>query len=163
VLVLPIVRDNVRWFLDTQQDLIVRIEQLKRDAFRTKCVVVILFLGLATGTIANWLRHPATVTANEFVLRDRSGNVLARLGQEGFGDTCLTLTAKQNVSVASLCVQNEEGASLDLHNLKSESRATLTPGFNLYEPLFHVQSSLVITERGQIIQPSWPRPINKPE
>ena len=76
--------------------------------------------------------------ANEFLLMGRAGNVVARLGQYDFGDTCLTLTANQNVSVASLCVQNNEGAFLDLHNLKSESRVTLTPGFNLYEPPAHV-------------------------
>jgi len=52
------------------------------------------------------------------------------LGQNGFGDRCLTLMAKEKVAVASMCVQDEEeGSSLDLHNLKSESRATLTPGF----------------------------------
>ena len=56
-------------------------------------------------------------------------NVAARLGQNGFGDTCVTLMAKEKVAVASMCVQDEEGSSLDLHNLKSESRATLTPGF----------------------------------
>lgn len=153
----------MRCSLDTQQELVVRIEELKRDAFRTKWVVAILFLGLVAGILPNWLRHPATATANEFVLRDQSGNVLARLGQDGLGDTCLTLTARQNVSVASLCVQNAEGASLDLHNLRSESRATLTPGFNTHEPTFHFQPALVITERGQIIDPISPRTTSKPE
>jgi hypothetical protein len=88
---------------------------------------------------------------------------VARLGQDGFGDTCLILTAKQNVSVANLCVQNSEGASLDLHNLKSESRATLTPGFNLYEPMFHLQPALIITEHGQVIDPISPQTIKKPD
>jgi len=37
--------------------------------------------------------------------------------------------AKERVAVANMCVQDEEGFGLDLHSLKSESRATLTPGF----------------------------------
>jgi len=74
---------------------------------------------------------------------------VARLGQFDFGDTCLTLTAQQNVSVANLCVQDSEGSRLDLHNLKSDSRAMLTPGFNTYEPTFHIQPALVINHRAE--------------
>jgi hypothetical protein len=101
--------------------------------------------------------------ASEFLVRDRAGNVVARLGQSGFGDTCLTLTANQNVSVADLCVQNGEGASLDLHNLKSESRATLTPGFKMYEPMSHVQAALVIVENGHKISGIASHAIKKPD
>jgi hypothetical protein len=153
----------VRCLLDSQPDLIARIERLQRDVFRTKCVAVVLFLCLAAGSIATWERHPKTAEANEFLLKDRAGNVVARLGQDGFGDTCLILSAKQNVSVASLCVQNDEGASLDLHNLKSESRATLTPGFNLYEPMSHLRPALVITEHGQVIDGISPNAIKMPD
>jgi len=144
-------RDQERWHLNNQPDCVAKIERLQRDIFRAKCVGVVLFLCLAGGSIATWERHPKTAEANEFLLKDRAGNVVARLGQDSFEDTCLILTAKQNVSVVSLCVQNEEGASLDLHNLKSESRATLTPGFNSYEPIFHFEPALVIIEHGQVI------------
>jgi hypothetical protein len=123
-----------------------KIETLHKDIFWTRCVVGLLFLFLAGMSMANWNRHPAIVRANEFLLTDRAGNVVARLGQYGYGDTCLTLTAKAHVSVANLCVQDDEGSSLDLHNLKAESRATLTPGFNVYEPLFHFRPALVISE-----------------
>ena len=149
--------------MDNQLDLVGRIERLQRDVFRTKCVAVVLFLSLAAASIATWERHPRAAEANEFLLKDGSGNVVARLGQDGFGNTCLILTAKQNVSVASLCVQNDEGASLDLHNLKSESRATLTPGFNLYEPMFRLQPALIITDHGQVIDPISPHSIKMPD
>jgi hypothetical protein len=52
---------------------------------------------------------------------------VARLGQNFLGDTFVTLIAKEKVAVASMCVQNEERFGFDLHSLKSESRATLTP------------------------------------
>jgi hypothetical protein len=153
----------VRCLLDSQPDLVARIERLQRDVFRTKCVAVVLFLCLAAGSLANRERHPKAAEANEFLLKDRAGNVVARLGQDGFGGTCLILSAKQNVSVASLCVQNDEGASLDLHNLKSESRATLTPGFNLYEPMSHSRPALVITEHGRVIDGISPNAIKMPD
>ena len=149
--------------MDSQSDLLAKIEKLRRDVFWTKCVAAMLFLFLLGGSVANWTRHPRTVEANEFLLKDRAGNVVARLGQYDFGDTCLTLKANQNVSVANLCVQNDEGASLDLHNLKSESRATLTPGFNLYEPMSHLQPALVITEHGQVIGRVSSHAINVPD
>jgi hypothetical protein len=155
--------NGARCFLDSQSDLVSQIERLSRDVFWTKSVAALLFLCLAVGNIANWTRHPRTVEANEFLLKDRSGNVVARLGQYDFGITCLTLTANQHVSVADLCVQNDEGTSLDLHNLKSESRATLTPGFNLYEPLSHIKPDLVISEHGQVIGRISSRAPNTPD
>ena len=132
--------------MDTQLDLASKIETLRRDIFWTKCIAGAALLFLAAVSAANWTRHPKTLEANEFLLKDRAGNITAKLGQDGFGDTCLTLSANQNVAVASLCVQAKEGSILDLHNLKSESRATLTPGFYSYEPLFHFQPALAINE-----------------
>jgi hypothetical protein len=130
--------------VDVQPDLISQVNKLRRDIFWTRGVLSLAVLCLAALTIANWRRHPQTVEANEFLLKGHSGNVAARLGQDGLGDTCLTLTAKEKVAVASMCVQDEEGSSLDLHNLKSESRATLTPGFYVYEPLSKFRPALVI-------------------
>jgi hypothetical protein len=132
--------------LNSQLDLLPQIEKLRRDILWTRCVAAVLFLCLAVVSVANWTRHPRTVEASEFLLKDRAGNVVARLGQYDFGDTCLTLTAKQHISVANLCVQDGEGSSLDLHNMKSESRATLTPGFNSHEPLFQFQPALIIND-----------------
>jgi hypothetical protein len=137
--------------LETQSDLLRTVERLQKDMFWMKCTATVLFICLAGIFITTWFRHPKTLDANEFLVTDRTGNVVARLGQLSFGATCLTLTANQQVSVADLCVQNDEGASLDLHNLKSESRATLTPGFKMYEPMGHVRAGLAISENGHPI------------
>jgi hypothetical protein len=130
--------------MDVQFDLVSQVQKLRKDIFLTRCVLGLAMLCLTALTIANWRRHPKTIEANEFLLRGQSGNIAARLGQESFGDTCLTLMAKGKVAVASMCVQDEEGSSLDLHNLKSESRATLTPGFHTYEPAMQIRPALVI-------------------
>lgn len=136
----------MRWVVESQLDLAALVGKLERDIFWTRCATGILFLCLCAAGFAIWPRRPQAVEANEFLLRDQKGNVLARLGQSVFGDTCLTLTARDNVSVASLCVQNTEGSILDLHNLKSESRAVLTPGFNTFEPMTRIQPALIIND-----------------
>jgi hypothetical protein len=143
--------------LKTQSDLLTKTERLQRDIFGMKCTAAVMFLCLTAACLTTWFRHPKTVDAAEFLVRDRAGNVVARLGQRRFGDTCLTLTSDGNVSVANLCVQNAEGAYLDLHNLKSESRATLTPGFRMYEPMSRFQAA----ENGHEIGGIWSHAANK--
>lgn len=131
--------------METQSDLASQIQKLRTDILWTRCILGGALLCLAVLIAANLRRQAKTVEANEFLLRSLSGNVAARLGQDGFGDTCLTLTAKGQIAVASLCVQ-DDGSFLDLHNLKSDSRAMLTPGFSSYEPFFRFQPALVIND-----------------
>jgi hypothetical protein len=132
--------------MESQLELLPQIEKLRRDLLWTKYIAAILFVLLAAASLASWTKRSKTIEANEFLVKDRAGKIVARLGHNDFGDTCLTLTAQQSVSVANLCVQDSEGSSLDLHNLKSDSRATLTPGFNTYEPAFHFQPALIINQ-----------------
>jgi hypothetical protein len=132
--------------MESQLELLPQLETLRRDLLWTKYIAAILFILLAASSIASWTKRTKTIEANEFLVRDRAGKIVARLGHDDFGDTCLTLTAQQSVSVANLCVQDSEGSSLDLHNLKSDSRATLTPGFNAYEPTVHFQPALIINQ-----------------
>jgi hypothetical protein len=114
--------------MEDHSRLTAQLVDLRRDIFWTRCILAVLAVCLGVAVYAMWTRHPSTIEANEFVVRDRAGNIVARLGAIGLGETCLELTAKGDTSIANLCVQNEGGAILDLHNLKSESRATLTPG-----------------------------------
>ena len=130
--------------MEIQADLASQIQKLHKDIFWTRCILGAALVCLATVIVANSWKHPNTVEANQFLVRDRAGNVTARLGQDSFGDTCLTLVAEQNISIASMSVQGRGGASLDLHNLKSESSATLTPGFYMFEPLAQVQLALIV-------------------
>ena len=149
--------------METQSDLQKTVERLQSDMFWMKCIATALFICLAGMFVTAWFRHPRTLDANEFIVRDRTGNVVARLGQLSFGTTCLTLTANQHVTVADLCVQNDEGAYLDLHNLKGESRGTLTPGFKMHEPMGHVQAGLAISENGHAISGISTHAINTPD
>jgi hypothetical protein len=130
--------------LDSQLDLAAKIEKLRRDIFWTRCVAAVSFLLLTAGLVANWTRHPKTLEANEFLVKDQVGNIVATLGQDGFGSTCLSLTEKQKISNAALCVDYEGDSSLDLFNLKSESRAMLTDGFNIHEGPGRIEAGLMV-------------------
>lgn len=131
--------------MEDQSQLAVQLSALRRDVFWTKCISSVLIVCLGAAVCALWTKHPATIEAREFVVRDSAGITVARLGREAFGDTCLELTAKGDASIASLCVQNEEDAILDLHNLKTESRATLTAGVWLHEGPGALAPGLVIS------------------
>lgn len=71
--------------MDVQPDLVSQVNKLRKDIFWTRCILGLALLCVAALTVANWRRHPQTVEAKEFLLRGHSGNVAARLGQDGFG------------------------------------------------------------------------------
>lgn len=119
--------------MDSLHDLSPEIKNLHRDIFWTRCISVTLFLALAGLLFATWRRHSKTLEGSQLVLRDDAGAVFAKLAKSKNGDACLTLESKGNASAADLCVQDLEGAFLDLHNLKSNSRAMLSPGFYMRE------------------------------
>src|SRR5262249_7337027 len=120
--------------MDLQADLVSQVEKLRKDIFLTRCVFWPCTT-LSRGSNCK-LEEASSNRRGERISSERqSGNVAARLGQESFEGACLTLMAMEKVDVASLCVQDEGGSSLNLHNLKSESQATLTPGFYIYEPM----------------------------
>ncbi|HTU35404.1 MAG TPA: hypothetical protein VMF66_16495 [Candidatus Acidoferrum sp.] len=130
--------------MEDQFELGREIDNLRRSIFRTKCGAGLLFICLGVGIFALWNRRVGTVDANELVLRDKAGNVVARLGQDSYSDTCLTLTSNHDASVASLCVDEGGGSVLDLHNLTEGSRAMLTPGFTIYEGTGKIRPGLMI-------------------
>jgi hypothetical protein len=138
--------------LKTQPDMASQIQILRRDIFWTRCILGAAVLCLVALNIASSRRHAQTIEANEFVLRDTAGNIAARLGKDKFGDTCLSLTAKENVADASICVQDGVGSYLDLFNLKSGSRAMLTPGFYMVEPYMPVEPALVINGKNYVAE-----------
>jgi len=130
--------------MDEHSDLAAQIDKLRRDIFWTKCIAGLLILCLVVVVIASRPRHPRIVEATRLVLKDEAGNAVATLGKEGFGETCLTLSGKAHAAVSSFCGADDGGSSLDLHDLQTESRVLLTPGFTGYEPLMNFPAGLLI-------------------
>jgi hypothetical protein len=119
--------------LNSPRDLNIEIAKLHRDIFWTRCATGALFFAIAAFLFAVLWHRPKTVEGNQLVLRDDAGKVFAKVEKSKFGDACLTLASKENGSEAYLCVQDLEGAYLDLHNIKSNSRAMLSPGFYMQD------------------------------
>ena len=131
--------------MDCELDLHSQVLRLRRSLRQTQCIAVLLFLGIGGLEAAHWLKPVHIVEANTFLLKDGDGNIVGRLGDVGFGDTCLTLTAADHSSAAELCVQRRNGSVLDLHNMKSEARAMFTPGFDIVEPLQRMPPQLLLS------------------
>lgn len=125
-------------------DLAAQIDTLRKDIFWTKCIAALLILCLVAVVIASRPRQPKIVEGTRLVLKDEAGNVVASLGKEDFGETCLTISAKAHAAVSALCVADDGGSSLDLHDLQTESRVLLTPGFTGHEPLLQFPAGLLI-------------------
>ncbi|MFI5098581.1 MAG: hypothetical protein ACHQT6_11470 [Candidatus Acidiferrales bacterium] len=126
-------------------DLAAQVDKLRRDILWTKCIAGLLILCLVAVVIVSRPRHPKIVEATQLILKDEAGNVVASLGKGAFGETCLTLSAKAHAAVSELCVADDGGGFLDLHDLNTESRATLTPGFTMHESLAtHFPAGLLI-------------------
>jgi hypothetical protein len=115
-------------------DLVAKVDRLRKDILWTKCIAGLLLVSLVAVIVGERTKHPEIVEATRFVLKDDAGNVLAKLGSESFGSTCLTLSARAAAAASQLCVADDGGSLLDLHNRKTESRVLLTPGFTGYEP-----------------------------
>jgi hypothetical protein len=125
-------------------DFAAQVRKLRTDVFLIKCIAGVLILCVAALIVAGQIKHSKVLEATQLVLKDDAGKVIAMLGKGGFGSTCLSLSAKENAAIAELCADGDGGGYLDLHNLRTESRVTLTPGFTMYEPLAHFPAGLLI-------------------
>jgi hypothetical protein len=132
--------------MDEQVDLTAQIKELRRQNLMTRWIGGLLIAFLSAIVILGEIRHPKTVEANQFLLKDGKGNIVAKLGQMDFGGTCLTLNAKAHGADAELCVNDDDSSALVLLDHHGDSRVSLSPGFNLYEPLNRVAPGLYIGE-----------------
>jgi len=123
--------------MSDRSDLSTEIEELRRAIYWTRCLGGLLILGLATMIAAGRIRHPIaveagqmkTVEANQFLLKDNAGNLVARLGAQRIDGTCLTLSAKENAA-AKLCVGEDGSSSLVLSKKGGQSSVSLSTGNN---------------------------------
>jgi hypothetical protein len=134
-------------------ELLTRVQKLESENRKIKWLggalalflAVIVFFMVRSGN-----RNKLEVT--ELVVKDRRGNVVARLGSADFG-TCLELTGYQGATNARVCVDNVYGSYLNLENRKPEARAFLSAGETLREPYGKLVPGLIIqgeTGRGML-------------
>jgi hypothetical protein len=113
------------------------IERLGAQNRRMKWLLSLLSLLFAL--LVAWVylqigRQKNTMEVQELLLKDRLGQVVARLGTSPAG-TCLDLLGKKKVATAEICVADETGSVLSLINDRGDSRALLTAGVRLFESM----------------------------
>jgi hypothetical protein len=129
-----------------------RIEKLETENRRIKlilcfCVVV---LGVFTAfVLRERVRAKDTLEAKEFLLKDQSGQTLARLSSGSVG-TCFEILGKTNQASAMLCAGDESGSDLLLTTEHGTSRAFLSAGGRMYESVGEsILPSLMIAQDGK--------------
>jgi hypothetical protein len=133
--------------MSDENELVKRIEKVERQNrrmawFGGSLFLIVLFTSLFFARAAT---RKDVLQAKEFILRDDSGRVLARLSNDGWG-TCLELRGKERVSEAYLCVGDHYGSSLTLLNEHGSTRAFLSAGFEMHEGGRSLVPGLVIAE-----------------
>jgi hypothetical protein len=127
--------------MSERTDLSAEVQKLRRALFWTQCLGGLLILGLTTFIGVRRIRQALavetsqtkTVEANQFVLKDEAGNVIAKLGAQRIDGTCLTLSTKENSATAQLCVGEDGSSGLLLSGKSGHSSISLSTGNNAAE------------------------------
>jgi hypothetical protein len=137
---------EARGTVDAQTDFAAQIKRLRRDILWTKLVGGLLILLLSVLVLSERNKHLQTVEATEFLLRDDTGNVVARLGKQDSGGICLALNPRHSVGGAELCSFEGTISSSSYLGLRENdgSRVSLSAGFNSTNGKFPVQPGLYI-------------------
>ena len=133
--------------MGTEQILLARIEKLEAANLRLTWVAGII-LGLLAAFVVIVTVRTATkksIEANEFLLRDRDGRIVARLSDKSSG-TCFEIVGQAKATSAELCAGDNYGASLSLSNDHGASRAFLSAGSQMLEGSGSVVPSLLIAK-----------------
>jgi len=129
-----------------------RLERLEKENRRIKLALIFcLVLSTVFAFVATmgYVRTKNTVDAKEFLLRDQSGQIVARFGSRSVG-TCLEVFGKTKNASATLCAGDESGSGLALTTNHGESRAVLSAGGTMYESIGEsMPPSLIIAKNGE--------------
>jgi hypothetical protein len=120
--------------MSEMNELLVRMSKLESENRKMKWVAALLMMALAILglLVLHRVNKRDKVEVSELIVKDTSGAVIARLGEDGHG-TCLDLTVRSGASRAELCVDKFYGANPDLRNRNPETDASLSAGQKLYE------------------------------
>jgi hypothetical protein len=132
-----------------EEDQFARIRDIEAAHRRFKWYATVAIVVLAGSIVIVMLRTQPrkTVEAREFLLKDQSGQVLARLGATGLTGTCLEILGKAKEASATICAGDESGSDLQLTTHRGQSRAYLSAGGKLYEALGQtIAPSLIIAD-----------------
>jgi hypothetical protein len=121
--------------MTSEKELLSRIEKLEGANRRTKRLLGGFGILAVAFLVMGQAGSKKTIEANEFLLKDASGNAVGRLTMRenvlpGTGPVpCLNLGGKSRVAEASLCAGDDFGAALFLTDHRSgQTQAVLSAG-----------------------------------
>jgi hypothetical protein len=124
-------------------ELLKRIQKLestnKKIRFVAGASILVALVALGFG-----LRNRSKIEVNEVLIRDQSGDIVARLGG-GKRGVCLSLIASTKLARADLCTSNSGGATLYLRDEQHKATAELSAGQSEHPawrlPGLHIENS----------------------
>jgi hypothetical protein len=131
-----------------QEHLLIEIQKFRKASRRDRWIVVFLLCCLAVSILAVRAENRRTTVANEFLLKDRSGTVTARLTND-VNRPCLQLGSQSASARAVLCVDPANGSIFLLSADHGQSSVALSPGDGDILPV------ISLTEKGK---PIWKTP-----
>jgi hypothetical protein len=135
-----------RTSMGDEKALLQRVERLEARYHRAKWLIGVLAVCLVAFILALRTWPSDKIRAREFILINRSGEVLARLTKKSSG-ACFEMTGKNKIATAELCSEDDYGTSLMLMNNRGSSWAILSAGGKVLEPLSTISPELSIGEQ----------------
>ena len=138
--------------MSEQDTWLLRIEGIERENRRLKLVLLasaLLSMVAIALVVVSHFHEKRILAAREFLLKDSSGDVVARLGSGAVG-ACLEVFGKTKDASAVLCAGDDAGANLLLTTHHGDSRALMSAGGKMYETVnAPAVPSLLIAQGGK--------------
>jgi hypothetical protein len=132
--------------------ILLRMEKAERENGRMRVALIcsmILSVAAVTLTLTSHFLAKHTVQTQELLLKNQSGQVVARLGSRPSG-ACLEILGQTKDASAMLCAGDETGADLVLTTNHGDSRALMSAGGKMYETIYNdVSPNLLIAQAGK--------------
>jgi hypothetical protein len=129
-------------------NLLARIERLERGNRIMKGAFIAMALLAAALFLVTRFESGRRLVAEELVITDDAGNVVAKLGS-AHHRTCLELDGSAELTKAALCADKTYGAFLNLTSRDPAGRAYLSAGERVPEGGYMVPALLVEGEAGK--------------
>ena len=129
-----------------ESGLLTEIHHLKQQYRKAKWIDAILAISIVALIVLGRMQSKAPSKASEFLLEDSMGTITARLFNDVHGP-CLELMSKDDSAGALLCVDNANGAELNLTANHGQSRVFLSPGGPVYEGGGRLLPSITVTSK----------------
>jgi hypothetical protein len=133
-------------------EIVLRLEKAERHNGRMRLALIcsmILSIAAVSLALTSHFLAKHTVQTQELVLKNQSGQVVARLGSRSSA-ACLEILGQTKDASAMLCAGDETGAGLVLTTHHGDSRALISAGGKMYETIDNsVPPSILIAQAGK--------------